>query len=301
LTVSFNGAGSSDPDGSIASYAWDLDGDGQFDDSTAQSPQFTYTTAGSVTVKLRVTDNQGAQDDSDPLTITVTTGGGGTTYAQAVLADSPAAFWRLGDSSGTLADSSGSGRPGIYVGVPSLGVPGALNGDANTAVGFNGTTQYAEVPFSAALNPAQFTVEAWAFATGGAGTYRAVVTSRDSATGNRRGFVIYAGSDNGWQFWLGTGTDSWRVIFGPTVALNTWTHLVVSFDGTTSRLYVNGSLVGSQTGAFAQNTARPLRIAAGASEGGPLYFFPGRVDEVAVYPTVLTDTRIQAHYAASGR
>jgi PKD repeat protein/glucose/arabinose dehydrogenase len=300
LVVSFSGAGSSDPDGSIASYAWDLDGDGQFDDSTAQSPQFTYTAAGTVSAKLRVTDNAGAQDDSDPVTITVTTGGG-TTYNQAVLADSPAGYWRLGDSSGTLADASGGGRPGIYVGLPTLGVPGALNGDSNTAVGFNGTTQYAEVPFAAALNPGQFTIEAWAYVTGGAGTYRAVVTSRDSATGNRRGFVIYAGSNDGWQLWLGTGTDAWRVVFGPAVALNTWTHLVGTFDGTTTSLYVNGVLAGSQTGAFGANAARPFRIAAGATEGGPLFFFPGRVDEVALYPTALAATRVQAHYAASGR
>jgi len=36
--VNFSSAGSSDADGSIAAYAWDLDGDGQFDDSTAQNP-----------------------------------------------------------------------------------------------------------------------------------------------------------------------------------------------------------------------------------------------------------------------
>ena len=36
LPVNFDGSGSSDPDGTIA-YAWDLDGDGQFDDSTAPS------------------------------------------------------------------------------------------------------------------------------------------------------------------------------------------------------------------------------------------------------------------------
>jgi glucose/arabinose dehydrogenase len=60
LTVHFDGGGSSDPDsGSPLTYAWDLDGDGQFDDSTAVAPQFTYTQAGTVNVRLRVTDVQG--------------------------------------------------------------------------------------------------------------------------------------------------------------------------------------------------------------------------------------------------
>ncbi len=73
LAVSFSSSGSSDPDGSIAAYAWDLDGDGQFDDSAAQNPSHTYTAAGSYAVKLRVTDNQGAQTVSASVAITATT------------------------------------------------------------------------------------------------------------------------------------------------------------------------------------------------------------------------------------
>ena len=61
LTVNFNGSGSSDPDpGDHISYGWDLDGDGQFDDSTAPQPTYIYTAPGSYTAKLRVTDSHGA-------------------------------------------------------------------------------------------------------------------------------------------------------------------------------------------------------------------------------------------------
>ncbi|HKN93127.1 MAG TPA: PKD domain-containing protein [Thermoleophilaceae bacterium] len=60
-TVSFDGRGSSD-DGSIASYSWDLNDDGTFGDSTSATPSTSFATAGTHTVKLRVTDNFGATD-----------------------------------------------------------------------------------------------------------------------------------------------------------------------------------------------------------------------------------------------
>ena len=63
LTVSFDGTASSDPDpGDALSYAWDLDADGAFDDSTSATTSFTYTAPGAYNVRLRVTDNAGAAD-----------------------------------------------------------------------------------------------------------------------------------------------------------------------------------------------------------------------------------------------
>jgi large repetitive protein len=58
LNVAFNGGGSSDPDGSIASYAWNF-GDGSALGSGA-TPTHTYAVAGTYSVTLTVTDNQGA-------------------------------------------------------------------------------------------------------------------------------------------------------------------------------------------------------------------------------------------------
>ena len=59
LTVNFNGSASTDPQGGTLTYAWDLDGDGDFDDSTVAQPSFVYTQAGARTVRLKVTDPQG--------------------------------------------------------------------------------------------------------------------------------------------------------------------------------------------------------------------------------------------------
>jgi hypothetical protein len=125
------------------------------------------------------------------------------------------------------------------------------------------------------------------------------VTSRDYAPGNARGYTLYAAADDTWQFWLGTGSDSWTRVYGPAVALSTWTHVVGTYDGTTARLYLNGVQVGSSTTGFAANAARPLRIAAGATDRAPDYLLAGRIDEVAVYGAALTPTRIQAHHGAA--
>jgi len=57
---SFDGSGSSDPDGTIASYSWDF-GDGS-DAGSGVSPSHTYTSAGTYTVSLTVKDNSGATD-----------------------------------------------------------------------------------------------------------------------------------------------------------------------------------------------------------------------------------------------
>ncbi len=62
VPVSFDGSGSSDPDGSIVSYAWDF-GDGNT--GTSSSPTHTYMTSGTFTVSLTVTDDAGATDTAE--------------------------------------------------------------------------------------------------------------------------------------------------------------------------------------------------------------------------------------------
>lgn len=64
LTVTFSSAGSSDLDGTIASFAWDF-GDGAT--STDANPIHTFTTPGAYVVVLTVTDSQGAQTSNTVL------------------------------------------------------------------------------------------------------------------------------------------------------------------------------------------------------------------------------------------
>ena len=93
LTVSFDGTGSTDPEGHALTYSWDLNGDGTFADATTAKPTYTYQTDGAYTARLRVTDDQGATDTTS-VAITV-----GNTPPTAVI-DSPAVglTWKVGDS-----------------------------------------------------------------------------------------------------------------------------------------------------------------------------------------------------------
>jgi glucose/arabinose dehydrogenase len=93
LTVQFDGSGSSDPDaGDTLSYAWDLDGDGQYDDSTATAPSYTYTSSGSYVASLRVTDTHGASG-----TVTVTISVGNTAPTATINSPAPGTTWKVGD------------------------------------------------------------------------------------------------------------------------------------------------------------------------------------------------------------
>lgn len=62
LTVTFDATASSDQDGDPLTYAWDLDGDGLFDDGNDPIEHRTYTAARNVQVSLRVNDPSGAAE-----------------------------------------------------------------------------------------------------------------------------------------------------------------------------------------------------------------------------------------------
>jgi PGF-pre-PGF domain-containing protein len=70
-TVTFDASDSVDPDGSISSYDWDLDGDGSVD-ASGETVSNTYDTAGDYQATLTVTDNSDATTSSSK-TISVST------------------------------------------------------------------------------------------------------------------------------------------------------------------------------------------------------------------------------------
>jgi len=111
LTVNFDGSASSDPDAgdSITSYAWDLDGDGQFDDSTAAKPTYTYG-PGTYTVRLQVTDSHGYSSTSDPITIS----SGNDPPVPVISSPVASKKWKVGDPiafSGSASDAQDGALP----------------------------------------------------------------------------------------------------------------------------------------------------------------------------------------------
>lgn len=112
LLVQFDGSGSTDADpGTTLYYAWDLDGDGQYDDAYLPQATHQYTSMGNVTVGLRVTD-----DDNASSTASATIAAGNSAPTASIQTPLSTRTWRVGDTinfSGQGSDANdGSLGPG---------------------------------------------------------------------------------------------------------------------------------------------------------------------------------------------
>lgn len=64
LDVSFDASGSSDPDGEIISYDWEVDGDSDSIEEEGSTVSHTFENSGEWEVELTVTDDEGATDST---------------------------------------------------------------------------------------------------------------------------------------------------------------------------------------------------------------------------------------------
>ena len=196
----------------------------------------------------------------------------------------PVAAFGFDEGSGTtVTDASGNGNNGTV-----SGATWAAAGKYGKALQFNGSSARVNVPDAASLHlTTGMTLEAWVNPT--------------TVNGNWRD-VIYKGNDNYYLEATSSNASkpdagliaggSYADAYG-TAALtaNSWTYLAETYDGTTLRLYVNGTQVAStaHTGTITTST-NPLQIGGDSIYG---QYFAGMIDEVRIYNTALTATQIQ--------
>jgi hypothetical protein len=208
-------------------------------------------------------------------------------YAAAVLADGPVAYWRMGEASGTTAvDATGNGHDGLLKGGVKLGEPGALNGDSDTAMYFDGTS-YVDVGDKLDFaGTASLSIEAWVHPQAGKGGY----LGKGMYDQGYKGYFI-ADNDSTIQ-WVREGA----VASPPVITFTTYSHVVGTYDGLNLTLYVNGAKAGSKV-ATNPITDHPNPFTIGQVAGWGK--FVGWIDEVAVYDKALDAARIKAHYDAA--
>lgn len=208
-----------------------------------------------------------------------------SSYDATVLADSPAAYWRLGESSGAAVADARGGSPGSYGGAVALAQPALITATTNTSALLNGTNASVTVPSTAALATADtFTLEAWLKRKS---TKRAEGVFAKGMGGyqlyfNRSGLLILAK--------VGSGDIVRSTV---AVAQGAPHHVVATKSAGTVRLYIDGvDRTGTVTTQAIVATSSPLSM---GTVGG---YFSGTIDEAAVYARALSAADVSRHYAA---
>lgn len=246
-------------------------------------------------------------------------------YEQDVLADKPLAYWPLHrvQRNRRVLDLSQNGFDGQAVGDWPIELSEADSKQARGAY-FSGES-YIEPDSKPPVDlKTGFTIESWANVSGGP-EFQSIFTSRwvfGSNTPNQQcfGFTLYAGDDDHWQFWSGSGEygAEWQILKAPTkVKRHQWTHVAASFQPFSEeqqpeaaagqwvegvvKLYVGGEEVAQATHRMSlMDFEWPARI--GAAEFVPKsltsWLFQGELRDIALYDYVVSKDRIKSHNKA---
>ena len=184
-----------------------------------------------------------------------------------------------------VTDASTSGNSGSVSGAART-----PSGRFGQALSFDGVNDIVSVPDANSLDlTSGMTLEAWVKPSALGSAWRTAILKE--RTGNLV-YGLYAGTNTGkpaGEAWIG----DYQEIFGTSaLPLNTWTHLTVTFDGATERLYVGGIQTASRTvtGAMTPSTGA-LKIGGNTVWGE---WFQGLIDEVRIYNRALSTTEIQS-------
>lgn len=200
-------------------------------------------------------------------------------------------LWHFNESSGSIIDSSGNGNDGTVNGGVNYGADGKLG----TALGFNGTDGYVNVPDHSSLNPTdEITLLAW------------VKWDIDPALGSSYASIINKNVDNqyrlhhdisntNFEFAIRTDPNGGRWVDSTTVPQkDKWYFVVGTYDGSFLKIYVDGVLENTNSHAGALLTsASDLNIGRRTSNDR---FFNGVIDEAAIFDRALTAQEIEDIY-----
>jgi hypothetical protein len=209
-----------------------------------------------------------------------------------------AAQYHFDEATGTtLADSSGSGNTGII----RPGVTWA-KGRLGAALSFNGDTGWVEVPGSPSLEPSSaVTVSAWVRNTGSPGAYRYILAK--GATGCvAASYGLYTGPNGGLQFYVSQNRGT-TYVRSPDAGVQVWDgnwHMVLGeYDGSSVRLFVDGTEVGTgapRRGPLEYVLPDSNDLYVGDYPGCQLHTFVGTIDELDVWGRALSASEVQAAF-----
>lgn len=199
-------------------------------------------------------------------------------------------WWKLDDGTGTTATDATGGSDGTLKG-GAVWTSGRFDG----AVAFNGSSQYINIPVTAALNATtdKVTVSAWFKANATGSPEKRIVSMPSSETAGSERYALTL-NGNKLKFWVGknAGDDSVATAFTDTTQ---WHHAVGVYDGTTMTLYLDGVEVGSKNTQYSGNirdhTNGNLQIGRYGPDWGQ--YFDGKIDDVRIYYRALSASEIQ--------
>jgi hypothetical protein len=252
---------------------------------------------GAYTVVAEQDDNVGNAGFTAPRTFTIQAASG---YRTTVLADSPVGYWRLGETAGTAAgDETSGGNPGTLQGGVQTGVVGAILGDADTAMHFDGADDAIDAgdPSSGALDlgSGNATAEAW-IRTSSPGV--GAIVGKENADGSSTPYwdmlvTNVPGREGDLRTKIFDGTNTIYAYSAVPVNDGNWHHVTVVIDRSVGVIVDVDGIRTTTAGTLTGTLSNPTSLTIGKIAGYPTFL--GDIDEVAIYRSALSSARIAAH------